>query len=1306
MSSNIRPLHLHTVDSLCAELVAGREITVGKENAIFSLKSTHARSVLQWYFKNRQKWHGNVNVADVNLIVDSIGISPESVDSIPASKLKDKKLFTLVKIQARQFAGLHHTSTTSNLPDDFTYEFKSPVTFFEGWNGSGKTSILNAIIWALTGEIIRPQRLPESATNEFVCEIEPESESGMISEHKISPITPLPDLSIERPETSNISAASWVELTFKDESENLVTLKRAQSRTSRGKLEETVAGLEAFDLDPVAFRIGTVMPGMLPFIQVGMESRLGKAVAELTGMAPLVSLASHAKKSKKKIDGDLTKERQNKIIELDSAYIQSLTDYSELLTKYTFLLPPKSIPNPSNDDAIEGILDSVSTFFEDLKSSSLKDAETVLGSEFDATNSSARKDLELNIAPALTIVNDLSQLVSISRLASLKKITSDEIETVESNIKDIFDEADTLIELASNPSKAGRIRLYSFMNAWSKDHPELVINTKTCLLCTHEIGDALDPVTGVKVAQHLEDASNSDSVLLSNTLSNWAEITLGKLVKDLPSALQFEVKKELPDHPGHLVVKAITEELFEKSPFKGVLKVLKASTEEICENIISKCPPLEVPLFPDFSKELPELKNLQTTISKIDCAVRFCKWRSVNKSIFLEFMTKAVGLLEKEGVETDKNSLLGKLLRLQEIVSGVDPINQALVLASRMLDKIKSRRLEEARLEAYINASSALDECMKVGELAETQVKELQTLLQDSAVKWRKLIYQGAFPSTERHLQATRMNSDGHLEFFVGAEGVSAPAQHVANASALRASLVGFFFAYWNYLLKERGGLKILLLDDPQELLDGDNRERLAESLPEIVKENGQLILTTHDRKFSTLVNNSFQSSPYEGDFQYIHPATKIRPTLFCSPSLADVQKSYDKYVSDINNSEYSQNYVSECRLFIEGRLGDLFDDSAFPSASTIKFKPTLMDHMGRLRGLVKSSSNELYKSKILQEFCTHKALLDNSPTLALLNKAHHAKSTIQPNEVNAASYDLEQIRRKVELVHHEFRLFCRRNALQKLPSTFKTKPLDSSPIPNFSVVIQPNLAAFVRGATVGESQEVDLDKIDSVWFDDKAFYLLRAGNLGFAGPATSVVIVEINPSKAEDRSLVIARRKNEVYARRLLRNKDQDTIALSAEALDPRRSPPTILSNESDFMLHKIVGILFENVSNPPNSGEEAVKIDGSNMLQNVHSAYRVKEDSAVPLALSGQIALGKAIIELDKLDNFIDSYVALHLSDGSSIFKRVGKKLPSPFSHLRSFETIGGLGVAETLSVNQAQDGFRTLEQAVLISGVLYHD
>ena len=95
---------------------------------------------------------------------------------------------------------------------------------------------------------------------------------------------------------------------------------------------------------------------------------------------------------------------------------------------------------------------------------------------------------------------------------------------------------------------------------------------------------------------------------------------------------------------------------------------------------------------------------------------------------------------------------------------------------------------------------------------------------------------------------------------------------------------------------------------------------------------------------------------------------------------------------------------------------------------------------------------------------------------------------------------------------------------------------------------------------------------------------------------------------------------------------------------------------------------------------------------------------DSAIPLALPGQIALGGAAIAMDEFDAHLDEHVALHLDDGSSLFKRVGAKLPAPLQHLRQFESIGGLGLADVLAIDCEHKGLRRVMHAFSIIGVLY--
>lgn len=1296
----LRALHLHTIDSLCADLISIRPIGVGKDDAPFQLASDAARSVLNWYYGHKNKWAGNVQSTDVEAIVDCIAKPPDSIPEAILPSPQEKKRYTLVSIRAHQFGGLHRGGSSKVKPEDFIFSFGPGVTMFEGFNGCGKTSLLNAIIWTLTGEVLRPQRAPEPANKEFTCEIDG------TSEHTLSPVMPLPDPSVEKPASAAIPVDTWVELVFEDESKTRYSVRRSQKRTARDKLQEEESGLAALGLDPVGARVGTVMPGLLPFIQVGSDSKLGRAVAELTGMAPLVNLASHAERVKKKIDGDFKKDREKEVQAFDEAFKRSRADLLDIFAKNPAITFGKAIPEPSADMSIETLLKEALEHLEGLKAKGLTDAKTVLGESFDPDEAGQRSDLEDNIQPALSQVSKgISSLPSAARLGALAKLTAAEIEEAKNRIAALQRESEELAKLAADPNKAGRLRLYSRIAAWQKEHTHLAGDEDTCIVCRHDLKEAVDPVTGAPIKDHLQAAAASGSDFLGQTFSAWAKHELGQLSHSLPEVLGQEMRSDLPEHPGSLIQKALVEELFNTDPFKSSLGLLKPGFKKACDEAVSAFPAMEIAALPELGNGHKDLAALNAALTRLNKAIAFAEWRNAHKTEIAAFMQSVVGQAATSDKTTAPTSLLAQLQSLKAMVDGIEPVSQAITLIKRMGDDIKKRREKEKRLAAYVVTSEALADCMKVGGLAEQQVEELQNRLHKKAVGWRSRIYTGAFPSTNLELVATKMSGDGELQLMVGVAGLAAPAQHVSNASALRASLVGFFLAYWEYMLEERGGLKMLLLDDPQELLDVDNREKLADSIKSLHAANAQLILTTHDGKFAASVAKRAHGTNVELNHQYVHPATaKTDGRIHLTPSVTQIQLAHDVYADNYDDAVNAQHYASECRVFIEGRMGDIFDDAAFPTASTHTFTPTFADHLNRLRGLMKSGSNELFKSSVFTAFCNDPALKDKAPALALLNKAHHSsKSTIRPAEVMPVVADLERVRRLIEGLHQEFRLFCRREHLS--PPLAKPVAIQSVAVPTFNVLIQPSLAAFVRGANVGDSQETDLEELSSSWFDGKAFFLLRSSNLGFAGPATSIAIVEAEPSRVEDRRLVIARHGKETYARRALCPADTPMLALAAETPDPRKSPPTLLLREDEVALHRVVGMLLNPNVMSPASKSEAVQVDGKGCLANVQNAYKIKEDSAIPLALPGQIALGGEQINLDEFDKHSDAYVALHLDDGSSIFKRVGEKLPPPLSHLRRFETIGGLGVADILSVGQPHQGFRAVEKVVLVLGILYH-
>jgi hypothetical protein len=538
---------------------------------------------------------------------------------------------------------------------------------------------------------------------------------------------------------------------------------------------------------------------------------------------------------------------------------------------------------------------------------------------------------------------------------------------------------------------------------------------------------------------------------------------------------------------------------------------------------------------------------------------------------------------------------------------------------------------------------------------------------------------------------------------MLGIGGVTAPAQHVANASALRASLVGFFLAFWEHVLEDRGGLRLLLLDDPQELLDEENRERLAHALGDLLQVGAQLIVTTYDRKFADLAAR-LRRLRSKIDHRSVEPVTRIRPIVQTPVCVMEIARLEKARAEDPDDPVIARDYASECRLFVEARIGDIFDDAAHPASSAYTSQPTLSDHLGRLRRLISTPPIELFRSPTLKALAEHPGLAEGAAALALLNKAHHQKDHIRPQDVALVADDLVEIRKLSERAHEACRMWRRREKEERPKAHIA--PLVPMKRPKVSVMVQPDLAAFTQGSSSGGSQAEPELIVDETWFDGKALFLLRCDNFGFAAPQGSAIIVEADADAVEDRRLVVARTGTRSYARRLLRSPESGMLGLSAETSNPYRRPPTVFTSETEVLLHRVVGVIIHHKAMAhPRDREEAVSLADVGVLDRIEAAYEVRDESAIPLALPRQIALGGSPISLDQFDVYRGELAALHLDDDTSVFKRVGAALPKPLSHLRQFESIGGLGESQVLAVGVPAAGFRTVVHARLIVGVLYH-
>jgi len=152
-------------------------------------------------------------------------------------------------------------------------------------------------------------------------------------------------------------------------------------------------------------------------------------------------------------------------------------------------------------------------------------------------------------------------------------------------------------------------------------------------------------------------------------------------------------------------------------------------------------------------------------------------------------------------------------------------------------------------------------------------------------------------------------------------------------------------------------------------------------------------------------------------------------------------------------------------------------------------------------------------------------------------------------------------------------------------------------------------------------------------------------------------------------------------------------------------KRPPTVFLPAEEVRLLNVVGILFDDRPHFPKPSGEAELLDSTDFSEDIQLVFRVRGNSAIPLALPGQTILGGGLIMPSQLDRLEGTPVAISTSDGSA-FKKIGRAIPGN-PHVRQFESIGGLGESMLVRTEDIEDSFNTLplmQSIRRVLGVLY--
>jgi hypothetical protein len=1320
-SSESTPLYVHTLDSLCVELVSGRAVALDDAGSQFKFTGSDARVLFNWYRQNRYKWAQNNTKQDVEALVDQLDkVPPEIPQATCLGAARPKRVLHLKSMKAHRFAGIHPYGKPDSPPDDFEFPFEKPITLIEGKNGAGKTSLLNAICWCLTGHVYRSQRSPEPVADQLIpLEFgeSTDSEAEEFTTYDASIITPIPSADVlaelgDKP----LPLDTWVELTLvDDEGTEVGKLRRTIQRNARGGIAVTDPDFASLGLDPITCEVGTKMPGMIPYIEFCVACDLGKSVGTLTGIRPIEDLAKHAAKSKRKLDKDLVEDRQLEIASLDVEFVEVRDQLDQLIRKHSAIDPGKQLPSPGADKAVETELASFAQHFKALHEQMFVASRQILGDAFDPQEAANREDLIENVGPAIGLLDsgNLSRLSSAARLAALKNLADKEIVQAEALIETIVKEADELAAISEQPDVAERLRLYARVAGWIRGLRRQYGCVENCPVCQNVLKGKIDNITGKSISDHIEHFVALDTRYLEKTLQEWADAAAERLRSEPAAALRMEADKDLPAKPTDLISAALGEELFQSLRFSGALLLLKAQIQQLCNKKLEPLAPLAEPS----PVALPACfgtkgKALALAINRVRRAIAFSRWRRDNDDDCKRVFAEIVGQAALSGQASPSSetvveewSLSQRLHALDKMVKAAEPLTESLGKLGILSAKLRERRKKEARIGSYERASKAIGELIGLKDLVQLQVESLMDKLAAKTDQWKTGFYQPAFVDAPK-VVGTDVGSDGSLAVTAEVLGTRVPAHHVSNTSDLRATLLAFLLAFWQHLLEERGGLSLLLLDDLQELFDEHNRKRIANSIPRMRACGGRIVVTTNDNGFGNRVQEACAADCI--DRREVRPLNGNRQHIELGQFVAEIDKKRKAFeaLENRNIHQPARDYINQLRIYLEQKLLDLFDtcDSRLPA------NPTLSDLVNAVRARC-IGGYEAFSGSAIRALVFEPRLANTDPFVKLINESHHGRvSSITYNDVMQNKAACAHVTKLVDAAHEEFGLWMRRD-LRQQPLAKPTVTASVSP-PQVALPIIENLAAFTSGTSAGEAAEAG-ESVTGSWFENCGVYALHTHNFGFSGTLCCRAIVDLLDGTLVDNSLVIALHKAKCYARRLHRSDDKPgTIVLASDAANPRKRPPSLFLPTEEVRVLKVVGILLTHSPSSPKLVGEAAPCEDMELVREAQIAFRVTGDSALPLALPKQIVLAGRCLQFEELDRMEGELVVIATAEAVSLdglaFKRVAGKIPNA-PHVRQFDSVGGLGESMLVRTEEVEDAFTGLPlllSARRVLGVIYED
>ncbi len=753
---------------------------------------------------------------------------------------QEPQALRLSRVRACSFRGIAPAGEV------WEYDFAGQSHIMHSPNGGGKSSLLGAITWCLTGRVLRDDCPPSSPGS-----VETYARQG----NQRSSVTRPDALALLHSDGSNTDPEEdyWVQLQFRPGNGDGATqgrwLRRCQdgslSSSDNGEVWETIHSIEEFGISELDAELFVLMPARVSHLSFGKNPELISVFSQIVGLDDLEHIAELASKTCTELRKAATKLKKGELakqLELSHTCLEKISDVAPEYLKGTAEFAAVW-PKPKGLGAVTTLGKVVSSQIDDLRKGIAQD----LGIEIPEENSEEYEEFKEALVdlPGLAqgAMNFLDKPLEdiYKETLSLTKYSAEELEQFTVALQEF--ESRALSEVAQRLDWARKEHTDSKQPLMLMASEHFDEDTDECPVCAQDLA----PVPQIRKSL----VSLKELAALQH---------LKKEIADHARELMAALDRLLPEHPQDLAEKSLSDliladwkdfkESVTSGQLLGIAKHFDSPIKDLAKLVSEEESPTEFALKAVGEDEfLASYQEVESAVSSARQYLALLRSFSLHEPGIRDTLTR---ILCKREAKREPPSLYQIL---EQGRAKNDDLRTYETLRTDMLG------LYTAQKEAE-KLSLRVSRLRQIADATE-ELKELEGLVRDEVSKtvnslhhvmkefYEKLYTEELLPFgllTSGHARNPRIKDQTGAYLEAGGELV--PIAPFSNAGRLRALALSFVFAL---MRRSRNSLGIVVLDDPALSLDDQHKARFLTHLVAPMSTRHQIILATHYEPFFTI---------------------------------------------------------------------------------------------------------------------------------------------------------------------------------------------------------------------------------------------------------------------------------------------------------------------------------------------------------------------------------------------------------------------------------------------------------------------